>query len=57
MAIEGEEYQNERSTEPDGTALFEDIGPGQYSIDATAEEYGTAESGVELEAVRARRSN
>lgn len=49
VAIEGEEYQDERETEPDGTVLFEDIGPGQYSIDATAEEYGTAESGVDLE--------
>lgn len=49
VAIEGDEYQDERETEPDGTALFENIGPGQYSIDATAEEYGTAESGVELE--------
>lgn len=50
VAIEGDEVQDEGETQADGTALFEDIAPGQYAIEATAENYGTATAGVDLEA-------
>ena len=50
VTIEGDEVEDERETEPDGVALFENIGPGQYAIEATAEDYGTATAGVDLEA-------
>jgi hypothetical protein len=49
VAIEGDEFEDEVETEPDGVALFSNIEPGQYSIEASAEGYGTAEEGVELE--------
>lgn len=49
VAIEGDEIEDEIVTEPDGTALFSNIEPGQYAIEATAEDYGTAEAGVDLE--------
>lgn len=49
VAIEGDEIEDEIETEPDGTALFSNIEPGQYAIEATAEGHGTAETGVDLE--------
>lgn len=49
VAIEGDGVQEETETEPDGTAIFENIESGQYSIEASAEGHGIAEAGVELE--------
>jgi hypothetical protein len=49
VAIEGDEIEDEVETEPDGVALFSNIEPGQYSVEATAEGHGTAVAGVELE--------
>lgn len=49
VAIEGDEIEDEVETEPDGVALFSNIEPGQYAVEATAEGYGTAEAGVDLE--------
>lgn len=49
VAIEGEEIEGERETEADGTALFDNIEPGSYAVEATADRYGTATAGVDLE--------
>lgn len=49
VMVEGDENQYEQTTEPDGTALIDNIAPGQYSIEATADGHGTVRTGVDLQ--------